>query len=178
VNAYLKVAANGMATIMAPNPEIGQNVKTSMPMIVAEELDINWKDVIVEQAPLNTEKFTRQVAGGSQSLRRSWKALRTAGATARQMLVNAAATQWGVEPSTCKTKNGVITNAEGKTLTYGDVAELAGQMEVPEEVNLKDPKDFTIIGPGPLGSLDGAFQFYLFGGYIRVKIHWLHGIVR
>ena len=83
VNGYLKIADDGTVTIMSPNPEIGQNVKTSMPMIVAEELDCNWEDVIVEQAPLDTEKFNRQVAGGSQSIRQSWISLRTAGATAR-----------------------------------------------------------------------------------------------
>ncbi|MDT9071346.1 molybdopterin cofactor-binding domain-containing protein, partial [Escherichia coli] len=82
--------------IMSPNPEVGQNVKTSMPMIVAEELDVKWEDVIVKQAPLNSESFTRQVAGGSQSIRQGWQSLRMAGATAREMLKNAAAKQWNV----------------------------------------------------------------------------------
>ena len=71
LNAYLSIADNGEVTIMSPNPEVGQNVKTSMPMIVADELDVDWKNVIVKQAPLNTESFTRQVAGGSQSIRQS-----------------------------------------------------------------------------------------------------------
>ena len=86
INGFLKIGENGVVTIMAPNPEIGQNVKTSMPMIVAEELDVDWKNVIVEQAPLNTKVFTRQLAGGSQSIRSSWNGLRMAGATARHML--------------------------------------------------------------------------------------------
>ena len=86
INGFLKIGENGVVTIMSPNPEIGQNVKTSMPMIVAEELDVDWKYVIVEQAPLNTSVFTRQVAGGSQSIRQGWKSLRTVGATARTML--------------------------------------------------------------------------------------------
>src|SRR5258708_5744169 len=84
LNGYLKIGENGLVTIMSPNPEIGQNVKTSMPMIVAEELDVDWKNVIVEQAPLNTEIFTGQLAGGSQSIRQSWKGIRKAGATGRQ----------------------------------------------------------------------------------------------
>lgn len=147
INAYLKIADNGLVTIMSPNPEIGQNVKTSMPMIVAEELDVNWKDVIVEQAPLSND-FERQVAGGSNSIRRSWSALRTAGATARQMLVNAAAEQWNINASDCKTSDGVITNSKGAKIKYGEIASLATLQEVPEEVNLKEPKDFKIIGTG------------------------------
>ena len=146
INAFLKVGDNGQVTIMSPNPEIGQNVKTSMPMIVAEELDVDWQDVIVEQAPLNTDAFTRQVAGGSQSIRQGWESLRMAGGTARQMLVNAAAKKWEVDPSSLKTEKGQITGPSGKKAHYGEVASLAATMKVPERVNLKDPKDFTIIG--------------------------------
>jgi len=80
LNGYLKISADGIVTIMSPNPEGGQNVKTSMPMIVAEELDVDWRNVIVEQAPLNTKLYTRQFIGGSQAIRTSWKTLRTAGA--------------------------------------------------------------------------------------------------
>lgn len=145
-NGYVKVGDNGQVTILSPNPEIGQNVKTSMPMIVAEELEVAWEDVIVEQAALNTNWYDRQVAGGSQSIRQEWESLRMAGATAKQMLVMAAAQQWEVEPSTCKVSKGVITNASGDKLTYGEVASVAAKLEVPEEVTLKDPKDFTIIG--------------------------------
>ncbi|WP_416865378.1 MAG: molybdopterin cofactor-binding domain-containing protein [Imperialibacter sp.] len=146
VNAYLKIGENGLVTIMSPNPEVGQNVKTSMPMIVAEELDVAWKDVVVEQAPLDTEKFVRQVAGGSQSLRSSWKGLRMAGATARKMLMEAAAKQWQVDASTLTTSEGVIKNAKGDTLTYGQIASAAASVTVPEEVELKDPSAFKIIG--------------------------------
>ncbi len=95
LNGFLKISENGIVTIMSPNPEGGQNVKTSMPMIVAEELDVDWKNVIVEQAPLNTKLYTRQFIGGSQAIRTSWKTLRTAGATARQMLREAAAASMG-----------------------------------------------------------------------------------
>ncbi len=147
INAFLKIAENGLVTIMSPNPEIGQNVKTAMPMIVAEELDVNWEDVMVEQAPLSKD-FSRQVAGGSQSIRSSWKGLRTAGATARQMLVNAAAKQWKIDASGCTTSMGVISNANGEKITYGAIASLAALQAVPEDVKLKDPKNFTIIGTG------------------------------
>lgn len=147
INAFLKIADTGLVTIMSPNPEIGQNIKTSMPMIVAEELDVNWEEVIVEQAPLSKD-FDRQVAGGSGSIRTSWNALRTAGATARQMLVNAAAKQWKVSASSCTTENSFISNAEGKKVSFGEIASLAAMEEVPGEVSLKDPKDFTIIGTG------------------------------
>ncbi len=146
INAFLRVADNGLVTIMSPNPEIGQNVKTSMPMIVAEELDVAWENVTVEQAPLNSDVFTRQVAGGSQSIRQGWQSLRMAGATARQMLVNAAAQQWGIDPAGCSVVAGVISNGNGESLSYGDVASAASQLEIPEEVTLKDPDDFKIIG--------------------------------
>lgn len=145
LNAYLSIADNGEVTIMSPNPEVGQNVKTSMPMIVAEELDVNWEDVRVKQAPLNPESFTRQVAGGSQSIRQGWKSLRMAGATAREMLKNAAAKKWGVNPSDCTTENGHVIHGSEK-LGYGEVATMAAGMEVPPEVKLKNPTDFKIIG--------------------------------
>ncbi len=145
-NAFIKIAKNGAVTIFSPNPEIGQGVKTSMPMIIAEELEVPWEMVHVEQGILDTEHYTRQLAGGSQSIRHGWDALRQTGATARQMLVNAAAAQWGVEASECTVKEGVVTNAKGETIGYGDLVEAAAQLEVPEEVTLKEPKDYTIIG--------------------------------
>ncbi|WP_298488531.1 molybdopterin cofactor-binding domain-containing protein [uncultured Maribacter sp.] len=145
-NAFIKIAENGMVTIFSPNPEIGQGVKTSMPMIIAEELNVAWKDVVVEQGVLDTENYTRQVAGGSQSIRFGWDALRQTGATARQMLINAAAAKWGVSASECSAKEGVITNASGETLGYGDVVKEAALLEIPENVALKEPKDYTIIG--------------------------------
>ena len=145
-NAFIKIADNGMVTIFAPNPEIGQGVKTSMPMLIAEELDVAWENVYVTQGVLDTENYSRQVAGGSQSLRSGWMPLRETGAIARQMLINAAAAQWGVNASECTTKEGIITNAKGDTLGYGDVAVAAASLEIPEDFKLKDPKDFTIIG--------------------------------
>ena len=145
-NAFIKISPEGKVTIFNPNPEIGQGVKTSMPMLIAEELDVAWEDVYVAQGALDTENYTRQVAGGSQSLRQGWEPLRQTGATARQMLVNAAAARWGVEASECTVKEGVITAPSGETLGYGDVVNEAALLEVPENVTLKDPKDFTIIG--------------------------------
>ncbi|UJH67304.1 molybdopterin-dependent oxidoreductase [Muricauda sp. SCSIO 65647] len=145
-NAFIEIADNGAVTIYSPNPEIGQGVKTSMPMIIAEELDVAWKDVYVKQGVLDTENYTRQVAGGSQSIRFGWDALRQTGATAKQMLVNAAAARWGVDASECTVSEGVITNAAGETLGYGDVVNDAANLEVPEEVVLKKPSEYKIIG--------------------------------
>jgi len=145
-NAFIKIADNGMVTIFSPNPEIGQGVKTSMPMIIAEELDVSWDRVYVEQGALDTKNFTRQVAGGSQSIRFGWEPLRQTGATARQMLVNAAAAKWGVDASSCTTENGVVFNKNGDKLGYGEVVKEAATLAVPKNVVLKDPKDFKIIG--------------------------------
>ncbi len=147
INAYLTISADGTVTIFSANPEIGQNVKTSMPMIVAEELDVDWKDVVVEQAGLDTNNFRRQLAGGSQSIRFGWATLRTAGATARHMLLEAAANRLKVPVGELTTKAGVIMHrATGSTLGYGDVAEDAARVAVPAEIELKSPSDFTIIG--------------------------------
>lgn len=145
-NAFIKISDEGYVTIFSPNPEIGQGVKTSMPMIIAEELDVEWKNVTVAQGVLDTKNYTRQVAGGSQSIRSSWDALRQTGATAKQMLVNAAAKKWNVNPSTCSASKGIITNAVGETLGYGDVVKEAAVLEVPENVQQKEIKDYTIIG--------------------------------
>ena len=147
INGFLKIADNGMVTIMSPNPEIGQNVKTSMPMLVAEELDVDWNDVIVEQAPLNIDIYTRQLAGGSQSIRQGWESLRMAGATARHMLLEATAKEWEVPVGELTTSEGKITHAgSNRTIGYGEIASAAAKIEPPEEVILKDPKDFKIIG--------------------------------
>jgi isoquinoline 1-oxidoreductase subunit beta len=155
LNGYLKIGENGVVTIMSPNPEIGQNVKTSMPMIVAEELDVDWKRVIVEQAPLNTDIFTRQLAGGSQSIRQGWQGLRTAGATARQMLREAAANAWQVPLNEITTEAGTIYHRpSGKSAGYGEMASAAANIPLPKEVELKDVKDFKIIGT-PRKNVDG-----------------------
>lgn len=147
LNGYLKISADGIITIMSPNPEGGQNVKTTMPMIIAEELDVDWEKVIVEQAPLDTSKFTRQFIGGSQALRHSWKTLRTAGATARRMLLEAAAQSWKVPVIELATEHGTIYHkASGKKTTYGTMATAAASLPIPNDVELKDFRNFKLIG--------------------------------
>ncbi|SDS55974.1 isoquinoline 1-oxidoreductase, beta subunit [Polaribacter sp. KT25b] len=145
-NAFIKISDEGYITIFSPNPEIGQGVKTAMPMIIAEELDVEWNKVNVVQGALDTKNFQRQIAGGSQSIRFGWDALRQTGATAKQLLVNAAAAKWNVDATTCKASKGIITNANGDQLGYGDVVKEAALLEVPDNVKLKEIKDFTIIG--------------------------------
>jgi len=147
INGYIKIGDTGMVTIYSPNPEIGQNVKTSMPMIVAEELDVDWKNVVVEQASLNTGFYQNQFAGGSLSIRLSWNALRMAGATGRRMLLEAAAKEWDSNIADLTANNGVIKEKNGeRSITYGEIASKAVGIEVPEEVALKEIGDFKIIG--------------------------------
>ena len=146
-NSYLSISPQGIVTILSPNPEVGQGIKTAFPIIVAEELDANWSNVVVEQAPLDTKKFERQVAGGSGSIPHSWKRLRTAGATARQMLMEAAAKRWNVSVADCTTNNGYVIHAATNRKTgYGDLATEAAKLPVPANVKLKDNKDFKLIG--------------------------------
>ncbi len=145
-NAFIRIAENGIVSIIAPNPEIGQGVKTSMPMIIAEELCVNWNHVRVIQGGLDTDVFDRQVAGGSQSIRHGWNALRETGATVKQMLINAAARKWQVNPQNCKAKNSVIYNDQRKQISFGEIAAQAALEKVPKNIKLKDPKEFTIIG--------------------------------
>jgi isoquinoline 1-oxidoreductase beta subunit len=147
INAFVKISHTGVVTIMSPNPEFGQNVMTSMPMIVAEELDVDWKQVVVEQAPFNTALYTRQFAGGSQSIRQGWRGLRMAGAAARQMLREAAARAWEVPADEITTEPGVLHHrSSGRMAGYGEMASAAAAIPVPEEVQLKDVKDFRIVG--------------------------------
>lgn len=147
LNSYIKIGDNGRVTLFSPNPEFGSNVKTSMPMILADELDVDWKNVIVEQADFYPERYERQFTGGSQGIRQGWNPLRAAGAAARYLLVAAAAQTWEVPAEEITTSKGNITHAgTGKKAHYGEMAALAATLEVPEEVKLKDVKDFSIIG--------------------------------
>ncbi|CCH53236.1 aldehyde oxidase and xanthine dehydrogenase molybdopterin binding protein [Fibrisoma limi BUZ 3] len=146
-NSYLSISPQGIITILSPNPEVGQGIKTAFPIIVAEELDADWTKVVVEQAPLDTKKFERQVAGGSGSIPHSWERLRKAGATARQMLTEAAAKRWNVPAAECTTDKGyVLHTASKRKLSYGELATEASQLAVPASVKLKDPNDFKLIG--------------------------------
>ena len=147
-NAYVKIA-DGQIVIYAPNPEIGQGVKTSLPMIVAEELDAAWPDVRVEQARIDKDAYGGQVAGGSRSIPQSWDGLRRAGAVARAMLVSAAAAQWGVKDSECQTRNSTITHsASGRSVSYFDVANAAARLPVPDaaKIPLKSRNDYRLLG--------------------------------
>jgi isoquinoline 1-oxidoreductase subunit beta len=155
LNSYIKIGSNGLIQLMSPNPEFGSNVKTSMPMILAEELDIDWKNVTVEQADFYPERFNRQFTGGSQGIRLGWKPLRTAGAVARQMLKNAAASIWNVPAAEITTEAGsIIHTASNRTAKYEELASLAATLPIPSDVPLKSAQDFTIIGNSKL-NVDG-----------------------
>ncbi len=147
LNSYIKITRSGEVTLMSPNPEFGSNVKTSMPMILAEELDVDWKDVIVEQADFYPQRFDRQFTGGSQAIRAAWKPLRNAGATARQMLVNAAAQTWNVPAGEITTDAGTLHHkTSGKKAGYGELASLAATLPVPKDAKWKANRDFKVIG--------------------------------
>jgi isoquinoline 1-oxidoreductase subunit beta len=147
LNSYIKIAPSGLVTLKSANPEFGSNVKTSMPMILADELDVDWKDVVVEQADFYPQRFQRQFTGGSQGIRQGWKPLRTAGATARQMLKKAAAKSWGVSEDEVTTSGGFLYHqASGKKAGYGEVASLAATIEVPKDVKLKELSALSIVG--------------------------------
>ena len=150
-NAYLAISPSGIVTIFSPNPEIGQGIKTAFPIVVAEELDADWEKVKVEQSPLDTKKFERQLTGGSGAIRHSWERLRKAGATARAMLVEAAAKKWSVPVSECTTSKGFVIHSSGKKLSYGELATAAAQITPPKDVKLKATKDFTLIGTSVKG---------------------------
>lgn len=148
-NAFLQIATDGTITILSKGPEIGQGIKTAFPMIIAEELDADWAQVRVEQAPINPKVFGRQSAGGSRSIPSSWDQLRQAGAVGRAMLIAAAAREWQVAPGELTTeKSVVIHRASGRRLGYAALATKAAALPVPDpkSVALKERKDYRIIG--------------------------------
>ena len=150
-NAFIRIAPDDSVTLIVNKSEMGQGVYTSLPMLINEELDAPWERIRIEPAPVaavyNHTQFGIQLTGGSTSVASSWEQLRGVGASARILLVQAAAQRWGVPASACKAENGRIFHPDGHTsLSYGEVAEEAGKLPLPAEVPLKDPKHFKWIG--------------------------------
>ena len=158
-NVWVRIAQDDTVTIMLSQLEMGQGVMTSMPMLVAEDLDADWKKIKTEWTPADSKYGNpnfggAQLTAGSNSVRGMWKILRTSGATARAMLVTAAAGTWGVDASSCSTEKGeVVHKASGRRLRYGALVDKAAALPVPKDVVLKDPKDFRLLGQ-PVARLD------------------------
>jgi isoquinoline 1-oxidoreductase subunit beta len=182
-NAFISISSSGAVSIIAPNSEMGQGVKTSLPMIVAEELDVAWEQVTVMQGDLNPA-YGRQTSVGSQSTPANFLPLRRAGATARAVLVQAAAQMWGVSASECATERGaVIHRASNRRATYGELATKAASVTPPANVALKNPMDFKLLGtrvPGvdnqkivtgaPLFGIDVQLPGMLYATYTKCPV--------
>jgi len=167
-NAFIRITPDNVVTVVVGLSEMGQGVLTAIPMLVAEELEADWGKITIEQAPADpafaNPIFKVQATGGSTSVRGHWEPMRKAGATARQMLIAAAADTWKVDSSTCHAESGKVIHASGKKLTYGELANRAATIPAPAEVKLKDPKDFKLLGKGAKrldspGKVNGTARF-------------------
>src|SRR5260370_6151188 len=156
-NAFVRIGTDERVTVIVNHSEMGQGVYTSLPMLLAEELDADWSKVGFEPAPVdakyNHPAFGMQMTGGSSSVWSGLEQFRQAGAAARAMLIAAAAQQWNVDPSICRTESGAVLNGPNRKLTYGHLASAAAKLTPPEKVQLKDPKTFKLIGK-PIKRLD------------------------
>lgn len=186
LNAYVRIAPDGIVTITAKNPEIGQGVMTSLPMMIAEELDADWGAVRIEQADNNPVIFGLQRAGGSHSVAMNWDELRRVGAVARAMLIAVAARDWKCAPAECHTEPGIVVHtASGRKAGYGPLALGCGEIAVPaaEEVRLKDPRDYRIVGKpmaqyqareivtgAPIFGIDVVRPGMLYAAYARAPV--------
>jgi isoquinoline 1-oxidoreductase subunit beta len=152
-NAYVRITPDNKITIVVARSEMGQGIRTALPMILAEELEADWKQIEIEQAGAST-LYGDQTTGGSASVRTTWDPMRKAGATAREMLISAAALSWGVSRTSCAAQNGNILHVASKRqLSYGDLAEKAATLPIPTDVPLKQSKDYKIVGQR-LGRVD------------------------
>ncbi|WP_378951207.1 molybdopterin cofactor-binding domain-containing protein [Mesorhizobium sp. ANAO-SY3R2] len=158
-NAFIRIGGDGEVVMIMPYVEMGQGTYTAIPMLIAEELEVNLAQVRLEHAPPNEKLYANpllgvQATGNSNAIRGAWKGMREAGAVARTMLVAAAAARWGVDPATCRAQDGeVIHEQTGRRAKYGELAAEAAKMPVPENVPLKAPRDFKLIGT-PVRRLD------------------------
>jgi len=169
-NAFLRIDRTGKVTFVMPVIEMGQGTYTSLPMLIAEELEVDVDKVVIEHSPPDDKVYANpligaQLTGGSTSIRSTYVPLRRAGATARVMLVTAAAQRWNVAPSTCRAQNGVVVHAPtGRRLGYGELVDAAAKLPVPEKVALKEPADFKLIGTphrrlDTTGKVNGSSKF-------------------
>ena len=167
-NAWVHIADDNTITLLTARSEMGQGVYTALPMLIAEELNVDIKRIKVAVAPpgavYTNAMLGAQITGGSTSVRDGWEKLRTAGAQVRTMLISAAATKWNVDPATLKADMGMVIGPNGKKATYGSLAEAASKLPVPDKVALKDPKDFRLVGKATPrldtpGKVNGTTEF-------------------